>query len=249
MNVNYYLFQPQSSDMDITKISQKHFEHFARFLFRINIKKVLVCFILFSYTLPIFSQKHTSQKKRIYVMKKGRHHATNLLKNRLLRRVEHLDWYSCFDTSARYIIGTENGSIHEDQHDWSKLSGITFTPWQPRKNTAMAGWRYNNVIDSIELTPYFHVNGVRIFNDDPHLTIGVDEPFEHEIQLNYETKDITLTIKTARGVLSETHTFTTFRNWLVLIHPYFGGNKRAPRRIKLKVHLKVKKRINSKITN
>ncbi len=201
---------------------------------------VLISLILF--TLPIFSQKANVPNKHIYVMKKGRHHATKLLKNRLLWHIEHLHWYNRFDSSARYIIRNENGSIHEDQHDWSKLCGMTFTPWQTRKNTAMAGWRYNSVTDSIELTPYFHVNRLRIFNDNPHLTIGVNEPFEHEIHLNYVTKEITVTIKTARGVLNETHTFTTFRKWVLQIHPYFGGNKRAPRRIKIFVRLETTKR-------
>ncbi len=205
-------------------------------------KRMVVLASLIFITLPMFSQETNVAKEPIYVMKKGRHHATNLLINRLLWSIEHLHWYNHFDTSARYIIRDKNGSIHEDQHDWSKLSGITFTPWQPRKNTAMAGWRYNSEKDSIELTPYFHVNGQRIFTDDPHLTIGVTEPFEHEIHLNYETKAITVTIKTTRGVLSETHAFTRFRKWLVQIHPYFGGNKRAPSRIKLSVRLKTTKR-------
>jgi hypothetical protein len=196
---------------------------------------------LILFTLPVFSQSEKIPNEQRYTMKKGRHHASKLLKNRLLRHVEYLHWYNRFDSSARYIIHNENGSIHEDQHDWSKLSGITFTPWQPRKNTAMAGWRYNNVKDSIELIPYFHVNGQRIFNDNPHLTIGVNEPFEHEIHLNYVTKEITVTLKTARGILSEIHTFTTFRKWLVQIHPYFGGNKRAPRRITLSVRLETTK--------
>lgn len=210
--------------------------------FRYLSNRLFVLASLTLITLPIFSQKTNVSKERVYVTKKGRHHATKLLKNRLLWHIEQLHWYNQFDTSARYIIRNENGSIHEDQHDWSKLCGITFTPWQPRKNTAMAGWRYNNAKDSIELTPYFHVNGQRIFKDDPHLTIGVNEPFEHEIHLNDETKEITVTIKTARGVLSETHTFTTFRKWFVQIHPYFGGNKRAPRRIMLSVRLETTKK-------
>lgn len=205
-------------------------------------KRLVVLTSLMCFTLPMFSQKTNVQKEYVYIIKKGRHHATNLLKNRLLWHIEHLHWYNRFDTSARYIIRNKNGSIHEDQHDWSKLSGMTFTPWQPRKNTAMAGWRYNIEKDSIELTPYFHVNGLRIFIDDPHLTIGMTEPFEHEIFMNYETKEITVTIKTARDVLTETHRFTRFRKWLVRIHPYFGGNKRAPRRIKLSVRLKITKR-------
>ena len=203
--------------------------------------RIFVLISLFLFTLPMFSQKGVS-KERIYTMKKGRHHATRLLKNRILWHVETLHWYNCFDTSARYIIRNSDGTIHEDQQDWSKLSGITFTPWQPQRNTAMAGWRYNNITDSIELTPYFHVNGQRIFRDDPHLSVGVNEPFEHVVHLNYETKEITVTIKTPREELSETHQFTTFKKWLVQIHPYFGGNKRVPRKITLRVRREIVKR-------
>ena len=203
--------------------------------------RIFVLMSLFLFTIPMFSQQGIS-KERIYTMKKGRHHATRLLKNRLLRQIETLHWYNSFDTSARYIIRNSDGTIHEDQQDWSKLSGITFTPWQPQRNTAMAGWRYNNIADSIELTPYFHVNGQRIFKDDPHLSVGVNEPFEHVVHLNYETKEITVTITTPRAELSETHRFTTFRKWLVQIHPYFGGNKRAPRKITLRVRREIVKR-------
>ena len=180
----------------------------------------------FDYFTNVFSSQVEISKERIFTMKKGRHHATHFFKNRLLWNVETLHWYNRFDTSARYLIRNPDGSIHEDQHDWPKLSGITFTPWQTHRNTAVAGWRYNNKKDSIELTPYFHVNGKRIFNDDPHLTIAVHEPFEHEVYLNYETKEITVTFKTVRAQLSETHRFTTFRKWLVQIHPYFRGNKK-----------------------
>ncbi len=241
MTLSKYELMLQSWDRTITEISQTIFRHL--FLIGIDHKPLKAALLigLCLFTLPAFSQKPIV-KEQVYIMKKGRHHATKLLTNRLLRQVEYLHWYNRFDTTARYIIRNKQGRIHVDQLDWSKLSGITFTPWQPRKQTAMAGWRYNPVKDSIELTPYFHVNGRRIFKDEPHLTIGVNEPFEHEIHLNYESKEITVTLITARGILSETHQFATFRKWLVQIHPYFGGNKRAPRRIKLWVRLEIKKR-------
>ena len=243
MNFSENDFQVQRSFCVITKISRRLFVYLSLslcFLWKNTSRTFLIGGLIF-ITLPIFSQK-TMSKERTYTMKKGRHHADKLLKNRLLWHIKTLHWYNRFDTSARYIIKNSEGTIHEDQHDWSKLSGMTFTPWQPRRNTAMAGWRYNNVTDSIELTPYFHVNGLRIFKDDPHLTIAVNEPFEHEVYLNYETKEITVTIRTHRAELSETHEFTTFRKWLVQIHPYFGGNKRAPRTIKLRVKRETLKR-------
>ncbi len=226
--------QLQMSFQLITKISRAHIGYLLLEFLAKKASRLFMVFSLFFFTLPVFSQQ-LIKKEKVYTLKKGRHHADKLLKNRLLRNVETLHWYNRFDTSARYIIRNPDGTIHEDQHDWSKLSGITFTPWQPQRNTAMAGWRYNNVTDSIELTPYFHVNGRRIFQDDPHLTIAVNEPFEHEVHLNYKTKEITVTIRTPRSEMSETHRFTTFRKWLVQIHPYFGGNKRAPRSITLRV--------------
>jgi hypothetical protein len=168
-------------------------------------------------------------------MKKGKHHSNHSMKNRFMSGFQTFHWQCQFDTSARYVLRNADGSIDVDQYDWSKLPGITFTPVQPMHSTAMVGWRYNITKDSIELTPYFHVDGRRFFNDDPHLTIGLTESFEHFVYLDYEKKDITVTIKTAHGELSETHHYKTFKNRVVQIHPYFGGNKRAPRNIKLKV--------------
>lgn len=208
---------------------------------RLWLKPTLILISFFLLTVPAFSQHGNSQGKT-YTFRKGTHHASRLLKNRFLWHVEDLHWHTCFDTSARYILRNPDGSIDDDQYDWSKLSGITFTPLRPLSNTAMVGWRYNHLKDSIELIPYFHVGGTRFFRDNPHLTVGINEPFEHEIHLNYYKKIISVTIITPRGRLTEKKVYRTFKSWAVQIHPFFGGNKRAPRTIKLSVWLEQDKR-------
>lgn len=205
---------------------------------------LLGIFFFFMFTLPVFSQR-VKEKEETYIFRKGQHHATRLMKNRYFKQVELFHWQTLLDSSARYQLRNADGTIDVDQYDWSKLSGVTFSPLRTLRNTAMVGWRYNISKDSIELIPYFHVDGQRLFTDDPHLTIGINEPFEHEIHLNYSQKEITVLIKTKHGTMSQTHRFKQFRNWVVQIHPYFGGNKSAPRHIKVKVRLKTRKRLKS----
>ena len=140
---------------------------------------------------------------------------------------------------GRAVTFEELKFFEEDQLDWLKLPGITFTPWFTHGNTAMVGWRYNMQKDSFELNTYFHQRGGTFFKDNPHLCVAPNETFETEIKLDYATKGITTSIITPRGTLSETrrYHFKRFQSWAVFIHPFFGGTTKAPHRVVLYAEL------------
>jgi hypothetical protein len=198
--------------------------------------QILTLLLLFS-TLLRANDTTTIHKK--WIFKKGHHHATPLLSDRFLSKPELLRWRIRFDTTCRYILRDKNGKIEEDQLDWLKLPGITFTPWFTHGNTAMVGWRYNMQKDSFELNTYFHQRGGTFFKDNPHLCVAPNETFETEIKLDYATKEITTSIITPRGTLSETrrYHFKRFQPWAVFIHPFFGGTTKAPHRVVLYAEL------------
>ncbi len=191
---------------------------------------------LFIYFLSILMHQNaqatdtTTVKETVYRFKKGRHFAKPLgIFNRFVWHPKSLKWKIQFDKSCQYLLKNKNGSLHEDQYDWLKLCGITFAPWNTRKNTAMVGWRYNHIKNVFELNTYWHIKGKRIFNDTQHIDVKVGEDFETEIVLNPILKKITVIITTQNGRLEQTQNYRFFRkSWATIIHPFFGGTSKAP---------------------
>lgn len=68
-------------------------------------------------------------------------------------------WITSDSGDATFTADSAYDLKDADQHDWNKLSGLTFTPLEPNHNAAMVVWRLNNVAD-----PYFEVGP--FFNDD-----------------------------------------------------------------------------------
>lgn len=206
---------------------------------KVSLMLILNLAICLFATSEILAQ-NASYKSQTYVFKKG-HFLASPWQMRFYWDLESIKWRNCFDSTARYVMQNADSTIHTDQYDWLKLPGLTFTPWFPHGNTAMVGWRYNHLKDSIELNTYMHVDGGTFFKDNPHLTVGIGEHFEHEISLNYEKKQMTVTINTARGTLSETMNYIEFQRWTSKIQPYFGGTSKAPHDVKVTITLLEKK--------
>lgn len=139
-----------------------------------------------------------------------------------------LRWLCRFDASCCYHITQENGKLHIDQWDYNKLMGITFSPWNPHKNTAMVGWRHNPRSGLLELIPYWHVSNKRFFNEKPYLTVEPFETFTVEMVADKMKKEVTILIKTEKYMLKDSKVFENVPNRASLINPYFGGTSRAP---------------------
>lgn len=129
-----------------------------------------------------------------------------------------------FTDSCRYIL---DGS---DQHDWNKLFGICFGWRGIHKNSARFVWRYNVATDRIDVATYYYIDGNREFEKVASLPLDTEAKFEIERDGNHvsfyiddEFMDYNDAFKTERCML-------TFGCGL-----YFGGNRRAPQDIIIKI--------------
>ena len=191
--------------------------------------KLLVISILITF-LPIkIWANDTIKLEKKYRFEKGSHFSKprNLF-SRSIELPDTLRWSCRFDKSCCYYINDENGKIQEDQWDYNKLTGITFSPLNPLNNTAMIGWRHNPQTLLFELIPYWHVSKKRFFKDNPFLTVQPDEDFIVEFIADKIKKEVTIIIKTKNKTLKETKSFEKIPDSASLIHPYFGGTSRAP---------------------
>jgi hypothetical protein len=198
-----------------------------------NRKKIQIVALLLLFTSVLWANDSIPVLKK-WVIKKGRQHANHLLNERFVSKPTRLRWRVRLGADARYVLRDKNGKIDVDQFDWLKLHGITFTPLRTMRNTAMIGWRYNVEKDSFDLNAYFHQNGERFFND-VCIRVGTNEVFETEIKLDYAAKNITVSVITPRGRLTETRPYRVkrFPNRVFFIHPFFGGTTKAPHKISL----------------
>jgi len=116
----------------------------------------------------------------------------------------------------------------EDQFDWNKFTGITFTPLEPDRNAAMVGWRYNLSTQEFEVGPYYNVDKARISpKPDEIIRVPVGETFQFDV--NYA--GITLSYEDQRvdkpyppGLTANVWTAARVSGW-------FGGNEVAPRTV------------------
>jgi hypothetical protein len=172
----------------------------------------------------------TTKRKNIFRLKKGSHFSLphGLLSRRLTIK-DTMIWQCRLDSSCRYIMRLKNGKLHEDQWDYNKLTGITFTPYYPQGNTAMVGWRYNPHTAVFELVAYWHLNYTRFYNDKAFVTVKVDEPFTIEVITHFKKNQVTIALKTPHGQLADTKSFLRVPRRASMIHPYFGGTSQAPK--------------------
>lgn len=146
-------------------------------------------------------------------------------------------WKKGIHWNATFKEGCSYNLVDEDQKDWNKLVGITYS-FNPTKKTVMVGWRWNRERNKIELNAYYHVNGNRYFTE-PLARISLDEKCWGNIKItkkNYEV-DI-MTISRSGKTTFKKHTYPHRKNprWIGrLINPWFGGNEKAPNKMKLEM--------------
>ena len=115
----------------------------------------------------------------------------------------------------------------EDQKDWSKFTGIAFTPLEPDRDSAMVGWRYDLTTQEFEIAPFYNVDKVRILPKDPAEVISVPAGETFDYLVDYTGVTISY---------ADQRVFKPFPEGLnpniwtaVRVSGWFGGNEVAPR--------------------
>ncbi len=136
--------------------------------------------------------------------------------------VQHVSGNATFTENSKYDL------TNEDQYDWNKLTGITFTPLQPDNNAIMVAWRYNLTTQMFEIGPYYNKDLARIM-PTPSEIISV--PVGEQFNFNVDYNGITLTYadKTVYKPLPEGLTPNVWTS--VRISSWFGGTSFAPKTV------------------
>ena len=156
---------------------------------------------------------------------KGAHYAwpltlgINYKKNDVLKKVT-------FEDSCRYKIEGE------DMFDINKLFGIGYF-FSHHTDSARFGWRYNPDTNEIELFAYCYVNKERVD------WLMCELKFNHTYLLGikiYNNQYFFFVIDANKGDVISTETIrkTHKKKWSFPLGFFFGGTKRAPRKITVK---------------
>lgn len=123
----------------------------------------------------------------------------------------------------------------EDQYDWNKLAGITFTPWRPERNAGMVVWRYNLHDNTFEVGPFFDNNFAYVFpTEDEIITVSAEETFGYAVDYNGITVtygDRTVFKPYPEGLKPNFWTSARVTGW-------FGGSEVAPRTLTYYLHMR-----------
>lgn len=123
-----------------------------------------------------------------------------------------------FDKSCVYTF------LNEDQLDWNKLFGVSYLTGVHRHSYRF-GWRYNPLTNLIELSAYYYQNGIRQVKELGE--VGFDREYELIIE---QKKDKVIFV-----VNGQIEAILTGKLPLIgwKLGPYFGGNRPAPKQMKL----------------
>lgn len=135
-----------------------------------------------------------------------------------------------FTDSCRYYLN------NADQQDWNKLIGICFGIRGIDEDSARFAWRYNPGTDRIEIATYYYIKGQREWEKVATVQIGETVKFEIEREGNqvwFYMNDEFMDYNNSFDISKCRFTFGCGL--------YFGGNKKAPQNITLKIE-KVKTR-------
>ena len=154
------------------------------------------------------------------------------------RKKTHLHWDIVLDEEAKYIL--DQG----DQNDINKGGGISYYYWNHHKDSAMWGWNWNPSKNKFQYFFYCHVDGkvVKVdahkYKDDKEVALRVDSGryVSIDLYIDHTTKTYKMEFKALRSSASLSTNFNHSRNRSKEITSYFGGNRKAPKRLKKKWH-------------
>lgn len=136
--------------------------------------------------------------------------------------VEQVSGRATFTTNSIYDLKDE------DQYDWNKLTGITFTPLRPDTDAIMVAWRYNVVTQMFEIGPYYNVDLARIMPTQSEvIAVPLGQEFLHSLDYN----GITLTYGDQTVHKPIPANLSPKVLTAVRINSWFGGTSVAPKTI------------------
>lgn len=131
-----------------------------------------------------------------------------------------------FTESCRYNLYTE------DQMDWNKLYGVSFGIFGIHKNSVRFVWRYNLTKQDIEIGAYWYIDGYRNYyklcNIEINDTVNFKLTFLHDSIVFTVLDDL---IPIGKYILYMDENILRKQKYECGI--YFGGNRRAPQKIKI----------------
>jgi hypothetical protein len=137
-------------------------------------------------------------------------------------------WVTKESGEATFTADSAYDLKDEDQYDWNKLAGITFTPWRPDRNSSMVVWRYNLQNGMYEVGPFFNVDFNYVFPDDDQIiTVPADQMFSYTV--DYDGISVSyggITVHKSTPVDLKPNFWTSAR-----VTGWFGGSEVAPRTV------------------
>jgi hypothetical protein len=135
-------------------------------------------------------------------------------------------WKVKFTDSCLYDLQSD------DQLDTNKLCGVGYFPGLHHVDSARFGWRYVKETDGIELLAYCYANKQRIIL--PITTIAINKTYTLQLSVNFGSYFFKVTDE--RGYArSAAVAFFHKKKLQYFLTPFFGGNRRAPHKIKIKL--------------
>lgn len=134
-----------------------------------------------------------------------------------------------FTDSCRYHLNKG------DQHDWNKLYGFSFGLFGIHRNSVRFVWRYNPNIDKIEIAAYWYVDGYR--NWFNLCAIDINKPIK--FKMAFFNDSVIFTVLDDYVAIAKYHLYVEsniFSKERYCCGIYFGGNRRAPQKIKIIEH-------------
>ncbi len=143
-------------------------------------------------------------------------------------------WVTSDSGDATFTADSAYDLKDADQHDWNKLSGLTFTPLEPNHNAAMVVWRLNNVTDPFfEVGPFFNDDYAYVFPTDAEIIrVPAGKTFSYYVDYSGITVrygDVTVYKPYPTDLIPNFWTSARVIGW-------FGGNEVAPKTVSYYKH-------------
>ena len=139
-------------------------------------------------------------------------------------------WWVTFDETCKYTLPGE------DQKDWNKLAGLSFSLYTNHQNSAMFGWRWNPATLLFEVNAYCHISG-KVEMSVPFFKAKPNKEFAAWLEMDYKRNTVTFHVYAGTPAdYEKVETTIAFNNLPIItreIGAWFGGNNPAPQEMLL----------------